>query len=216
MQSREDAFTKIWKDAEWGHPKSGVYASPNYTRVIRNELPRIIKQYNIATMFDAPCGDYTWMHETKLPEELKYIGGDIVRPLIRDLMEFYPDKDFRVHDLVRHAMPAHVDLWFCRDGLYLLEPKELAYAFRFFQNSGARYFMITSHLNESNTLGYQHADSMLNFCASPFEFPKPLEWVSDWHEDKQRPALAERRMGLWDMSLAPTSLAVSSFVSRFV
>lgn len=195
MESREDKFTKIWRDGVWGHPKSGAYALPQYTQTIRGQLPRIFRQYKIASVFDAPCGDFTWMCNVLL-DDVRYIGGDIVRPMVRDLQHFH-GLDFRCHDLIRHPFPKDVDLWFCRDFLYMLSVSEIARAFWFARKARVKYFMFTSHYNRMNVIGDPNVDRQQNLCISPFNFPEPLEWVDDWCDDVRRPGLIKRRMGLW-------------------
>ena len=46
-------------------------------------FPGLLRDYNITTVIDVPCGDFHWMSRVNL-EGRKYIGGDIVKELIED------------------------------------------------------------------------------------------------------------------------------------
>lgn len=81
----EERFTNTYINDLWnsanGQSKSGLGSSLEYTINFRDNLSRIIDQYNIKTIFDCSCGDWNWMKEikNKLP---KYVGNDIVKTLI--------------------------------------------------------------------------------------------------------------------------------------
>lgn len=200
-------------NGDWGHPKSGAYALPQYTQVIRRELPRIFRQFKITTMFDAPCGDFTWMRNVFLPP--RYIGGDIVHPLIRDLQDFHETDglSFVWHDITKHKFPRDIDLWFCRDCLYMLTLDQIAKAFESALRSDVKYFMFTSHFNRMNVVGDANADRQQNLNMTPFNFPSPLEWIDDWCDDEKRPGLVKRHMGLWSRAQLAESMA--TFSKRF-
>ena len=48
------------------------------TQNILEELPNVIKKYNIKSILDIPCGDFFWMKEHNF-KDVNYIGADIVR-----------------------------------------------------------------------------------------------------------------------------------------
>ena len=64
--NNEKIFLKIYKNNYWGSKtsKSGPGSDLSNTRKIREELPKIIKKYNINSIFDAPCGDFFWMKKS--------------------------------------------------------------------------------------------------------------------------------------------------------
>ena len=61
--STEAAFTTIFKYKLWGNEESisGPGSGLKYTENLRKELAKLIKDYAIGTIFDAPCGDFYWM-----------------------------------------------------------------------------------------------------------------------------------------------------------
>jgi hypothetical protein len=202
--NREQHFTGIWERADWGHPKSSVYARREYTAAVRAELPRLIERYGIRSMFDAPCGDCTWMSRIEFPADFDYIGGEIVAPLVDELHSLC-----RVHDLLADDFP-DVDLWFCRDCLYLYSFADQAEVFKRFLDSPIRFVALTSHFNHVNVDGESGPEREVNYLAEPFSFPKPAEQVLDWTWERDRPGLKPRGLYFWRRE------AVEPAMRRFV
>jgi len=87
----EDRFTWIYKNNYWQSKESvsGTGSTLKSTENLRKELPKLIRQLSIKTVFDAPCGDFNWMKHLLPTINVSYIGGDIVRPLIDSHNEKY-------------------------------------------------------------------------------------------------------------------------------
>lgn len=70
-----DIFKEGWASNEtpcgWG-------SELNHTQYIRNDLPLLIKQYNIKIINDAGCGDLNWIKHVNLAN-IDYIGYDIIK-----------------------------------------------------------------------------------------------------------------------------------------
>ena len=81
----KDNFSSIYLKKKWGgiETLSGPGSTLAQTAIIRNEIPKIIKQFNITSILDAPCGDFNWVQHMQL-EECNYIGLDIVQEMIHD------------------------------------------------------------------------------------------------------------------------------------
>ena len=96
-------------------------------------------------MLDAPCGDFNWMQHVTKNTSIKYIGGDIVKPLIKYNQSEYGDKDTTfIHlDLTKNTLPK-VDLLFCRDCLFHLSYKDILLILNNFLGSSIPYLMTTS------------------------------------------------------------------------
>src|SRR3989337_577739 len=78
ISSPEQIFKEIYKSHQWsGISKSGPGSDLTQTKVIREELPKIIKKLKIASLLDIPCGDFFWLKEVDLGF-VNYIGADIV------------------------------------------------------------------------------------------------------------------------------------------
>ena len=86
LKDPEKRFTKIYLENHWNdsESRSGEGSTLENTQNVRNELPKILKKYNIKSMLDAPCGDFNWMKSITQDVSIKYIGGDIVKPMIEN------------------------------------------------------------------------------------------------------------------------------------
>src|SRR5262249_43511883 len=102
MGSREGIFTKIYQTDWWGsaESKSGAGSQLSRTEMFRMELQEWIANRRIASLLDAPCGDYNWIRHVTLPDQFRYLGGDIVGELIEANRRRYPAVDFQQMDIV--------------------------------------------------------------------------------------------------------------------
>ena len=84
MSDLESVFQHIADINHWGNAESmsGDGSTLDYTYNLRHELAKFVRGFEIRSMFDAPCGDFNWMHAVNLPESFAYVGGDIVPTLI--------------------------------------------------------------------------------------------------------------------------------------
>ncbi len=80
----EEAFRVIYKSNFWRSAESisGNGSTLASTAVFRAEFEPLLHARRVATLFDAPCGDFNWMKQVKFPDGMKYIGADIVGELI--------------------------------------------------------------------------------------------------------------------------------------
>ena len=80
-------FDEIYKKNLWRskESRSGPGSEISRTKNIRIKIPKLIKDYNIKTMFDCPCGDVNWISLIfdKIPH---YVGGDISKKVINELL----------------------------------------------------------------------------------------------------------------------------------
>ena len=98
MKKTEEIFTDIYVNRLWDEPNatnesvSGNGSTLDFTKNLREELPKLFDTFAIKTVFDAPCGDLNWMSRVleKNPD-IAYIGGDIVAPMIESHVKKYAD-----------------------------------------------------------------------------------------------------------------------------
>src|SRR6266446_2969208 len=85
-----ERFTLIYKKGVWvdDESRSGGGSNLYATAKIRKAIPVLIDKYRIRSILDIPCGDFFWFKEMSLPIE-RYIGGDIVQPLIEEISAKY-------------------------------------------------------------------------------------------------------------------------------
>src|SRR5262245_53370209 len=100
----------------WQLAPTRIGSNLDYTKRLQENLPNLLSVLGVKRFFDAPCGDFGWMSELRLPLTLDYLGGDIVPSLVHNLREKYstPQRRFIEFDVVNDKFP-DVDLWLCRD-----------------------------------------------------------------------------------------------------
>src|SRR5215213_7217828 len=115
-QTTEEIFTGIFKSNSWlgKSSVSGSGSDPDQTQTVEAELPKLFQQFNISTLLDIPCGDFSWMSRVDL-SELKYVGADIVRELIASNLARYGSDSisFTCTNMMTDRLP-RVDLILCR------------------------------------------------------------------------------------------------------
>ena len=78
IQDLEGRFTEIFNSNAWDDSDSvsGTGSSLDATELLRSKLPGIFEGLKINSIFDAPCGDFSWMKLIFDSNEINYIGAD--------------------------------------------------------------------------------------------------------------------------------------------
>jgi SAM-dependent methyltransferase len=197
----QEVFTDIYDKNRWGSAESvsGPGSEMTATRNITLALPRLIKQYGITSILDAPCGDFHWMQNVDLAGA-QYVGGDIVKELTASLSQRFaaPGRRFMHPDLVNDALPP-VDLIFCRDCFIHLPFELINKALANFRKSGAKYALLTTYknmvINFDTSIGGARG---IDLCAKPFNLPLPTELIQE--DLPSAPGAAYKCMGLWPVA----------------
>ncbi len=191
------AFTQIFEENVWGstESKSGVGSELAATARYRQGLKQVIAQYEIRSLFDAPCGDLRWMPELLRELTLDYQGGDISEAVVNAARARAPLLNLGLFDITRDEFPA-VDVWHCRDCLFHLPFAAIHAAFDNVARSRVRYVLLTTHrarwLHQNldlNGIGFR----MLDLERAPFHLPRPLVYIPDYRMGREFP----RYVGLW-------------------
>jgi hypothetical protein len=154
----------------------------NSTKNIRETLYNFLKNNNIKSIADIPCGDFWWMRHIDL-FDIKYIGGDIISQQIDKLKRNFPDKIFKRIDIRLDKLP-DVDLLFCRDCLFHFSNVDKKLAFDNFINSNIEYLLMSNHPESNNNLDISTGDfSHINWQISPWNFGKPIDVLYDSNEE---------------------------------
>jgi len=202
----QNRFTRIYDKNIWDNDesRSGVGSSLEQTAVIRKEVQRLVRELEVKTLIDAPCGDFNWMKEVDLGVE-NYIGVDIVEKLIRVNNARYGNsiRHFLCHDLTMDELP-RADLILCRDCLVHLTFEEALKGLGNFKRSGARYLLTTTfpacRMNEERSeVGNDVFWRPLNLQLSPFNFPQPLRLINEECTECGG-QFADKCLGLWRMA----------------
>ncbi|MBT8568911.1 class I SAM-dependent methyltransferase [Polynucleobacter paneuropaeus] len=204
----EDRFTSIYSENYWGNTESvsGDGSTLEYTKNLRKLLPLMFQEFSITSIFDAPCGDFNWMHDLLKNLQMRYIGGDIVLPLIQANNRNYGSETTRfIHiDLTQFQFPS-VDLMICRDCLFHLSFSDSKLVIENFLKSDIKYLLTSTHKNSNN---FQNGDietgdfRKIDLFSAPYNFPKnPLFRIDDWLKPDP-----EREMCLWSREQVLESL----------
>jgi hypothetical protein len=193
-------FDRVYKEHRWPglDSKSGPGSSLQQTAAIRDQLPRLIKELEITSLLDIPCGDLNWMQDVDLGVT-RYIGADIVESMINWNMSHYasPTRQFRVLDLTCDELPK-VDLIFCRDCLVHLSNRLVFKAITQVIRSDSTYFLATTF--PARTKNYNIPTGKwrpLNLCAAPFDFPPPVQILNEGLSDT---SYSDKSLGLWKIA----------------
>ena len=199
LKNVEDRFTKIYKGRYWTCEESvsGPGSTFEYTAYLRSKLPELFKKFSIKTIFDAPCGDFNWMRYVLKENNLNYIGGDIVTPLIElNNLNYKNSATKFIHiDLILEKFPES-DLMICRDFLLHLSFHDTKLVLENYINSNIPYLLTSTHIN---TVNFQNKDittgdsRLIDLFASPYYFPEDVYFrISDW-----KAPYPKREMCLW-------------------
>ncbi len=198
---QEIIFTRIHRGGGWsgGESPSGVGSTLEHTEKIRNQLPKILSEYEVAVLLDIPCGDFHWLREVDLGK-IVYIGADIVKALVEENSRKYASerKKFLHLDLLADPLPPS-DAILCRDCLPHLPFQEIFRAIRNVKRSGAKYLLTSDYPacreNRDIRMGRFRP---VDFLRAPFFFPPPLFRIDDFDGLNESKSLA-----LWRVSDIP-------------
>jgi hypothetical protein len=187
IPSAEGRFTEIYRRFYWsiGRTTSGGGSTRACTENLRSKLPDLFNRFSIRSVFDAPCGDFNWMEMVLKRNELKYIGGDIVLPLIESLQAKHTDHKTRfIHiDLTKGQFPAS-DLMICRDCLFHLSFSDTRSVLRNFVDSKIPYLLTSTHMGEVRNKDIPTASfRLIDLFSAPYHFPREVLYrIDDWRE----------------------------------
>ncbi len=212
-QSVEHVFTHFYEENIWSDDESvsGPGSTAKYTENLRRQIPPLLAKLGVRTILDAPCGDYHWFRLIPRGEDVRYIGGDIVEPMIAKNETSYGNRttSFRKIDITKDALP-EADLWICRDCLIHFSDELIFQTLQnFMRSESVRYLLTSNHpncrLNADIPTG---SFRELNLRLPPFNFPEPLQVIDDWIE-----GFPVRQMGLWDRESVSRALTSAAAVS---
>ena len=202
-----------WRNRE---SRSGDGSTLFYTRHLRSRLEAFVREFEVRTFFDAPCGDFNWMRAVAFPPRVTYVGGDIALSLIKQNRNRYagPRRRFLQFDIVSDPFP-EADVWFCRDCLFHLPHALIFRALRNFCESKIKLVMMTNHLNKEgfvNVDGKAGGFRLVDFFSPPFNLPRDVLYrVVDYIEP-----YPPREMCVWSREQIAEALAQAPDLSEEV
>lgn len=196
--SPREIFQNIYHTNYWGNAdsRSGAGSDLDQTAEIRRHLPLLIKEREIGSMLDIPCGDWHWMKEVTL--DLDYIGADIVPELIERNKAQYGDERHRFVslDLTKDSLP-NVDLVFSRDVLVHLSFADIFTALSNLRCSGSAYLLTTTFTARKKNADIRTGQwRPLNLQKPPFNFSPPLSLIVEKCTEGDG-SWGDKSLGLW-------------------
>jgi hypothetical protein len=206
-------FEHYFEVNAWGDDESvsGPGSTIEYTKNIREGIPKVLSQFRIRKMLDAPCGDYNWFRMIERPDDLTYVGGDIVRALVdRNQIKFGDSSTrFISIDIVHDPLP-EVDLWLCRDCFIHLSNDDIFFALDNLVNSNVSYLLTSTYpnvcQNQDIPTGLFRA---INLEKPPFDFGSPEAVMDDWID-----GFEVRQLALWKRESLKARLSNNRFFRR--
>ncbi len=134
------------------------------------------------------------MRHVKLPAGTRYIGGDIVPPLVQKLAAERGDAThcFTLLDIVAGPLPA-ADLWLCRDALFHFPNEDILTTLRLFAKSEIPYLLTTTYNFERLNRNIKPGGArLINLRRTPFNLPRPMQMIPDFVAP-----YPPRYLGLW-------------------
>jgi hypothetical protein len=203
VSEHKDFFTVIYNEGLWhDESRSGAGSTVEAAAPIIREIPELLRRYNVKSMLDIPCGDFTWMKEVALGDTV-YVGADIVEPLIEENNIKYgrDGRRFRILDLLAETLPKF-DLILCRDCFIHLTIPMIFSAMRNILASKSAYVLVShypwrAYSNNDDIEDLLIGGRRINLEASPFHFPPPLYSIP---EGEKLAIAADKSLCLWDIN----------------
>ena len=192
----QDVYTN-WRFGGWPESKSGPGSTMEETDIIRQQIKQLVKDKEIKSVVDVPCGDFNWMKDIVYNFE-KYTGCDIVPEMIQDNQKFANSIiSFKELDLTQDGIEIpEGDLLIVRDVLGHLTLDGGQKAIANILKSKCKYLLTTTwyslndpnytHENRDNTVTVEAnwdrgAAAFYPVClhSAPFNFPKPEFYIEE-------------------------------------
>jgi len=200
FMSNPAIFADIYKKKIWHNygSVSGDGSTLEMTNVLIQKLPLLLEKYNIKSILDIPCGDFSWMSRLSM-NEINYIGADIVLELIEKNSANFANREnceFRNIDICSDPLP-EVDMIFCRDCLVHLSNKNIFRALQNIKKSNIKYLMMTTFPNHNRNFNMlTGAWRPINFEKKPFMLTHPIEILNE-EFSLRNGRFTDKSMGMW-------------------
>lgn len=200
-------FVDVYRRNIFGSDESlsGRGSSLAQTEVIRGELPDLIRELQIRSILDIPCGDFNWMQHVDL-SGVEYLGADLVEELIARNQERYgaPGRSFRRLNLVTDALPP-CDLAICRDCLVHLPFSDALRGLANIKKSGAKWLLVSTFTARTENPELRGIWRALNMQLPPFSFPAPRKLIVENCPEVGQGGVGftDKALGLWRVADLP-------------
>jgi len=194
----EERATTLWRNHSRKGVPCGIGSTLENTEIIRDYIEVIIKKYNIKSITDAPCGDYSWMSLVD-KQQATYNGYDINYEMLSENKLNYPDVMFAHLDITTTMLPK-TDLIICRDCLIHLCTEDNISVLSNFKKSGSKYLLSTTFDSVSENCniadGYERETGYgfrrVNLKIDPYNLGDSIDHVYE--------PVFDRFLALWELN----------------
>jgi len=193
----ENAIFKGAHKTERNMTPCGGGSSEKSTRHIIKFISDMIAKYDLKSISDVGCGDFSWFNRVELGG-VEYTGYDINEIMLKQVRKNYPAFSFLKCDASDYEFPK-TDLIICRDCLFHLHIDIANRALSNFIASGSLYLMAptftwtnSNSIAESDTKGGYSA-RRYNMGIGPFNLGNPIEFIEE-------PTKKKRTFGMWKLN----------------
>ncbi|AFW95216.1 glycosyltransferase [Dolichospermum sp. UHCC 0684] len=196
-------FEKIYENNGFAgtESRSGEGSSLFQTRIIREEIIKLLDELEVKYLLDVPCGDWNWMRYVNL-SNIYYTGGDIVQTIIDNNNKLHGNENckFEYLNIITGPLPK-ADLILCRDCLVHLNFIDGLTALEQFRKSGAKWLLTTTFTErDSNTDLYEGAIwRPLNLEKPPYNLPKAHRYINEGCTEGGN-LFGDKCLGLWQLN----------------
>jgi hypothetical protein len=186
----------VLRENKWANEESvsGPGSTKSATAELLPQLDALVTRYGVASIIDAPCGDFNWIKP--LAERVDYAGVDIV-PEVIEIARSRGRFKFGVSDIISEVLP-ETDLILCRDCLVHMTAEMALEAIRNFVTSGSQYLLTTTFPDlTANAAGSLGGWRPINLELEPFALPAPLELIIERPSVPPNEKYGRKALGLW-------------------
>jgi hypothetical protein len=163
---------------------SGVGSTVKLTEHFRSFLDKAIKNHQIKSISDCPCGDFNWMRYVNL-EGIDYTGYDIVSDLLEENINKFPNFKFKHFNAIEDVLPEK-DLIVARDFLFHLSKESGEKVIHNFRASKSKFIITTSFddLVENVDLKPEEKERgwgwrKINIEKAPYNLGEPIDAIEE-------------------------------------
>ncbi len=177
----EKIFTDKYINNSWkgSESKSGPGSSLNRNLLLLEKLENFVFDNNIKTIIDCGCGDFNWMKKFNFSLIEKYVGVDVVNPVIKNNNDKYSNDiiSFTNSNLIEDDIDKF-DLILCKDVLFHLSYDDSLSCLNNFKRSNSTFLISTTFDKFKNKDIISGDWRPINLETEPFLLGSPLIY---WH-----------------------------------
>lgn len=196
---RKIIFNSIYQSKHWVQYKNisterfisisghGSNINTDQSNNLISSLSEFIKNYQINSLLDMPCGDFLWMNELlKKNNIIKYLGIDIVDEIIKKNKIKYENEKikFSNFDIISFNTKENFDLVFMRDFFIHINNTDIKTILKNLQNMNINYFAFENYNIKKNEDVITGRHRKINLKLEPFSLGDPIFYFKDYENDK--------------------------------